>query len=296
MKNKILLLGGNGYIGCSVYDYFKNLNYDITNIDLCWFGRVYEETDVIDYDDLSEEYIQQYTHIILLAAHSTVSMCEKSSMQCFDNNVNKFIKLIKKISPEQNLLYASSAAIYGSNDNLVNEENKLSDPINFYDFTKFCNENIVKLYTSNNVVGLRFGSVGGFSKNFRNENLMNSITTSSLNTNKITISNPTKYRSILGMSDLCRSIHAIIKHGIKNSVYNLTSVNDTIINFGKKIQTISGCELEIDNSFQTDYSFNCSNLKFRNDYGFDFEDTVETIYNDIVTRYGEIIFNKKRLL
>lgn len=292
--SKILLLGGNGYIGCRLYEYIKQQGYDVTNVDLCWFGKIYEETIVSDYDSLSKEFLNQYSHIILLAAHSAVAMCEKTLIPCFENNVTKFVKLIEKLNPNQSLIYSSSAAVYGSSDLIMDETKPLTDPINFYDFTKFCNENIIKLYPSNNIVGLRFGSVGGFSKNFRYENLMNSISSSAFKNNKITISNPNKFRSILGIMDLCKAITAILDQGIKSKIYNITSLNDTILNFGKTIQQINGCDLEINDTFHTSYSFICSNSKFEHDYSFMFRDNVESIYNDIVSQYNDIVVSEKR--
>jgi UDP-glucose 4-epimerase len=291
---KILLLGGNGYIGCRLYDHLKSLNYDVTNIDLCWFGKIYEETIVKDYDDLSEDYLNQFTHIILLAAHSSVSMCSNLS-SCFENNVSKFVRLIEKIKDNQILLYSSTAAVYGSNPNLVDETHSLSDAINFYDYTKIANETIIKLYPNKNIIGLRFGTVGGISKNFRQENLLNSISASVIKDNKITISNPDNYRSVLGISDLCRAIETLIKtNNIKNKIYNLTTFNAKIVDIGRMLQYKTNCDLVINDSFKTSYSFNCSNVLFCNDYNFTFNDTVDSIFTEIAKDYNNIIVNKKR--
>ena len=49
---KILLIGGNGYIGSRLYDHLLSLKYNVTNIDLCWFGQVYPETLVEDYKNM----------------------------------------------------------------------------------------------------------------------------------------------------------------------------------------------------------------------------------------------------
>lgn len=37
---KILLLGGNGYIGSRLYTHFKLKKYEIDNVDLCWYGKI----------------------------------------------------------------------------------------------------------------------------------------------------------------------------------------------------------------------------------------------------------------
>ena len=97
------------------------------------------------------------------------------------------------------------------------------------------------------------------------------------------------------MNDTCRAIETIIKEdNIKNRKYNLSSFSDKIINFGLTIKNISRSELIINDSFQTDYSFNCSSELFSNDYNFEFQDTVESIYNNIESNIGNIITNHKR--
>jgi nucleoside-diphosphate-sugar epimerase len=291
---KILLIGGNGYIGSRAYDYLLELGYDVTNVDLCWFGKIYNETLELDYKNLTQEEISKYTHVILLAGHSSVSMCAGNLYSCFNNNVLNFIDLINKLNDDQILIYSSTCAVYGNNSFLVTEDYPIKEALNFYDFTKINRENIAKLHPNKKLIGLRFGSVNGFSKNFRNENLINSLTLNSKN-KSLTISNGDSMRSILGITDAYLAIEKIISSDfIENKIYNLTSTNDKIINFGITIQNLSNSKLTINDTFKTDYSFNCSNKLFETDYNFKFKDTTESIYQDIIDNYENIMFNTKR--
>lgn len=295
MVKKVLILGGNGYIGSRLYNHLLELEYNVTNVDLGWFGISHPNTIQKDYRDLTEEELSEYTHIILLAGHSSVSMCGGDLYSCFNNNVSNFVSLLDKINDDQTLIYSSTCAVYGNNPNLVTEKDPLRKALNVYDYTKIARENISELYPNKKLIGLRFGSVAGFSQNFRNENLVNSLTLSSMNDKVLTISNGEAYRSVLGLNDLCRVIAKILETDvIKNKVYNLTSINDKIINFGYKIQQLTNSELIVNDTFKTDYSFNCSAELFEKDYDFKFEDTVESIYNDIISNYNNIVFNTKR--
>jgi UDP-glucose 4-epimerase len=292
---KILIIGGNGYIGSKLYEHLLNLDYDVTNIDLGWFGNIHQKTIIQDYKTLTKEELEKYTHIVLLAGHSSVSMCINNLTSCFKNNVYNFVELIDKINNDQTLIYSSTCAVYGNNPKFVTEEDPIKSALNFYDYTKIARENIADLYPNKKLVGLRFGSVSGFSKNFRSENLLNSLTLSSSKNRSITISNGEAYRSILGMNDACRAIETLIKQdNIKNKKYNLSSFSDKIINFGLAIKNLTNSELIVNDSFQTDYSFNCSSELFLNDYNFKFQDTVESIYNDIESNIGNIVTNHKR--
>jgi len=292
---KILLIGGNGYLGCRIYEYLLNKKYDVTNLDLGWFGIVYPETIQKDYRDLTKEELSKYTHIILLAGHSSVSMCGGELTSCFNNNVFNFTNLLDKIDDNQTLIYSSTLAVYGNNPKLVTEEDPIKKALNVYDYTKIARENIANFYPNKKLIGLRFGSVSGFSPNFRNENLLNALTLSSINQQPLTISNGDAYRSVLGLNDLCCAIDKIIEVDIiKNKIYNLTSVSDKIINFGYEVKRLTDSELIVNDSFKTDYSFNCSAELFEKDYNFKFGDTIESIYNDIIINYDSILFNTKR--
>jgi len=294
MKN-VLIIGGNGYIGSRLYDFLIDLNYNVTNLDLCWFGKTHSETIVNDYRNIGEDFLSKFSHIVLLAGHSGQSMCVDNFKSSFDNNVNNFISLIDNLNSDQILIYASTCAVYGNNSFPVTEDFKINDVLNVYDYTKISRERIAKLYPNKKLIGLRFGSVGGFSKNFRYENLMNSITLSSIKNKNITISNGECVRSILGIIDACKSIETIIKNDFKeNKIYNITSFNDKIINIGLKITEITNSDIILNDEYKTEYSWDCLNSLFEKDYNFKFEDSIESIYNDIITNYNEIMFNNKR--
>jgi nucleoside-diphosphate-sugar epimerase len=221
-------------------------------------------------------------------------MCTDNLSSCFRNNVTNFIDLVNKLD-NQTLIYASTCAIYGKSRDLVTEDEPIKNALNFYDYSMIARENIANLHPNKKLVGLRFGSVGGFSKNFRNENLINSLTLASKDKSLI-VANGDAMRSVLGISDVCNAIEKIISEDtIKNRVYNITSINDKIIDFGIKIKEITNSELTINESaFKTDYSFSCSPELFEKDYNFKFKDSIESIYSDIITNYDNILFNSKR--
>ena len=72
LVSKILIIGGNGYIGTRLYEYLsideENMQSDkvIDIIDTCWFGKVIEDTIVEDYRNKTSEFFSKYDIIILL--------------------------------------------------------------------------------------------------------------------------------------------------------------------------------------------------------------------------------------
>jgi nucleoside-diphosphate-sugar epimerase len=282
MKTKILILGSDGYIGCRVYEHLILQGLDVIGVDTGWFGIVNDKTVLCDYNTLTKSFIEQFTHIICLSSHSSVSMCSNNNVSCLNNNVVNFINLLEKINDTQKLIYASSLAIYGNNPNLVTEKDDLPNPVDMYDYSLVSREFLIRLYNKN-TIGLRFG------------NLINSLSYNSIINKKITISNPNAYRAVLGMTDLCKAIDVVVKSDIcGNRIYNLSSVNNTIIGFGEEIQKLTNSELVVNNTFQTKYSFRSSSQLFSNDFNFKFNDSIESIFNEIKNNIDQIKFKVER--
>ena len=96
--SKILLIGGNGYIGSRLQ---QSLDVDV--VDTNWFN---DEGSGEDFKDLTSKHYDDYDTVILLAGHSSVKMSEGNLNSCFNNNVRNFIDLIEKLDG-QRLIYAS---------------------------------------------------------------------------------------------------------------------------------------------------------------------------------------------
>lgn len=291
---KILVLGGNGYIGSRLYSHLKSKKYDVDNVDLCWYGKIFEETIVENFDNLSVSFLSQYTHIILLAGFSSVGMC-KNLYDTVTNNVTYFSNLVNKLSEKQVLIYASSCSVYGNGEKILTESDVLSPPLNNYDFSKQTIDYINNLSINKKCIGLRFGTVNGYSPNLRTDLVINSMTLNSLEQNKIFISNGNIKRSLLGLNDLCNAIEKIlVTDNLKSDIYNLTSFSYSILDLAKNIQSINNCKLDINENLSTSYSFTVTNDKFESTFKFKFQDTIESIYTEIKSNVDRIKLKSNR--
>ena len=289
----ILLIGGNGYIGSRVYEYLKAKNYNVTNVDSCEFGQIYPETVKTKYQNLTEGFLLPFTHIVLLAGCSSVGT-SKDIHYAFANNVTHFNDLVKKINHSQTLIYASSCSVYGASEQTSTEEDKLTPPLSNYDFTKQCID-YINNFSDKNCVGLRFGTVGGYSPNLLEELIANAMTVNSNKNKEILVSNGGANRSILGLSDLCRAIETLILAAkIPKKIYNLCSFSNTVLEIGQKVQQISGANLIQNQSLHTNYSFTVSNERFQKDFNFVFADSMESIYNELIENKDRIVLSSNR--
>jgi len=293
-KTKILLIGGNGYTGSRLYNYLSTCGYHVDNMDIGWFNIVHTPTIVKNFNELTVTELEMYTHIILLAGYSSVGMCQEihSSVK---HNVEYFNTLLTKLNSEQVLIYASSCSVYGNSNVTLSESDLLSPPLNIYDFTKQTIDYISSFTKNKRYVGLRFGTVNGYSPNTRTDLVVNAMTLNGLEKGVINVSNKNTSRSLLGLNDLCEAVERIIlNNNVITGIYNLTSTSATIIEIAERIQKLSQCVINIDNTLNTSYSFNVSNNKFSNTFDFEFSDTIESMYTEIVSNVSNIKIRSTR--
>lgn len=276
---KILIIGGTGYIGSSLY---RNLikNHQVDTVDTEWFGNFINENNIKkDFDELTEEFLDGYDVILFVAANSSVQLC-KNVFDAFENNVVKFFNLVKKLK-KQKFIYASSSCVYVTSDNRPKDENDLLVPLDGLTLTKTTIDHFMSL-TDIEYYGLRFGSVNGWSPNMRLDLMINSMTLSSLNNKEVNVFNGHAHRPILSINDLVRAINKIIDtEEDKRGVYNLASFNDNILEIGKKVSSYMNVPLK-DNGKNFTYDFSISSEKFIETFDFKFTDSVESIAQEIV--------------
>jgi nucleoside-diphosphate-sugar epimerase/2-polyprenyl-3-methyl-5-hydroxy-6-metoxy-1,4-benzoquinol methylase len=314
---KLLIVGGTGYIGTQLVDLCKELHplFNITVVDVDnYIGSSKKRNDVhyitAKFQDLPVSFYKEFTDIILLAGQGSVSN-SKNVLNVIDNNVRNFAWLLEQVNDRQKLIYASSSSVYGRTNNTeVNEEfNKTSgyEPYNYYDWSKQTIDQLAEL-SGKQYYSLRFGTVNGFSRNLRNDVMINSMTFNSKKNGKIFVSNHHVNRPILGINDLCRAVIEIVLHGHKElaGVYNLNSFNASVGEIANKVSEICNvpCEDLSQNSntpivnfkLQTkSYDFKIHSTKFINAFNFKFEETLESIAKDLTDKWGDIEHFQNRL-
>jgi len=290
---KILLIGGCGYIGSALYLHLKKMNYDVHTVDLEYFGNFNDNQNLsnfkTDYDLLSKKYLNSFDVVVLTAGNSSVKLCS-DLYDSFNNNVVKFVNLMKKLN-KQKFIYASSSSVYDNSGHDEASETSSLNPLDEYTLTKTTIDYFAAL-SDIEFYGLRFGTVNGWSPNTRLDLMINSMTFSALKTNQVNVFNGQVYRPVLCINDLCRGIEAIINSNEdKKGVYNLASFNENVANIGKKVANLTDSEF-VDKGKTFTYDFKISSNKFIETFNFQFDGDIENIVKTLVvnptnTKWGK---------
>jgi nucleoside-diphosphate-sugar epimerase len=265
---KVLILGGAGYIGTRLREVLRQNHFVKTN-DICWFNHD-ETSDRRDYHKLTKKELAEVEVVIVLAGHSSVPSCLGALYSPWLNNVTNFTDLLAKLD-DQLVIYASSASVYGNSapGQQHKETNKIFVPVNNYDVTKYAldQQATIANLTGKRVIGLRFGTVNGYSANLRVDVMINSMYHSVQNDRGIQVSNSHISRAMLGIEDLCRAVERCIEQPVPG-IYNLSSFNATVGEIAEAVSRKLGAEIVDKGNTANAYDFALDTGLFEQTYDF----------------------------
>lgn len=302
-KQRVLIVGGCGYVGSRLYDVLTEHRFYPDSVDLEWFGNHSGIlNDQKDYAHMEPSEFAVYDAIVLLAGHTSVKM-SGDGLSTMRNNVDNFVSLLDRLSSlphPPKVIYSSSSSVYGnSKSKQVKESDDKFVPNNFYDLSKHEIDLYATMYNSIGklqIYGLRFGTINGWSKNLRVDVMINAMFSSAITNKHINLFNPQVHRPILGIEDLCKAVVTILHQGTRENVglYNLASFTSTSEEIAKRVSKAldnTTVMLRAAERFETSdlniklqtmaYDFSMDTTKFQHAFNFKFKDTIESIVNGL---------------
>jgi UDP-glucose 4-epimerase len=171
----ILVLGGAGYVGSHAVYGLIDKGYNVVvfdNLETGYRESVHEkakfyEGDMRNIDDLKKVFTSEpIDGVMHFAANSLVEESMTNPLKYYENNVGgaQVLLSVMKEFEVKNIIFSSTAAVYGeSKDNPITE-NSLTNPTNTYGETKLAMEKMMKWCSkAHNIsfVSLRYFNVAG---------------------------------------------------------------------------------------------------------------------------------------
>jgi nucleoside-diphosphate-sugar epimerase len=276
---KVLIIGGEGYVGSYLFNHIFKQGIDVQTVG----------NRLLDYNLLGRIFLSSFTHIVLLAGHSSVLRCKGPLESPWKNNVRNFKNLVEKTDNRQTIIYASSASVYGDKDTkpLYTEEDISIDYVNNYDLTKVSLDLLAMKYIGEgrNIIGLRFGTVNGGSPVIRRDLMINSMVYTALFEKHITITNKHIKRPILSVRDLSRAVETMIKSKAASNIFNLASFNSTVESIANIVSDYTKVDITDNGDVPGAYNFAIDNTKFKVLGNFTYEDNLHSVVENVIECY-----------
>ena len=228
-KHKIVIIGGNGFVGELLSKLLSEQLFQVTVID---FNSCRTPLDKVNYviSDINKIPIQDLellfegSTIVQLAALSSSSLCEANPILALEANIEANLRLIEIANKTRSkVIFASSEWVYPnlniSADQSEDEKILLSSKTNFYTMTKIVGEWLFEKYCKEYQI-LRFGIVYG--ERFEPQSAIEKIVFDALHNSKIEVGNWGTARRFIHVEDLCLGVIECILGKTRFRLLNLS--------------------------------------------------------------------------
>ncbi len=318
---KVILIGGGGYVGSALAPFLLNKGYEVTIYDLFIYGQnIFDDNpnlkfikgDVRDID-LLDKKIQDQDYIIHLACISNdpsfeldPTLGKSINLDCFEplvvsakkNNIKKFI-------------FASSSSVYGvKKEKNVVEDMKLEPLTDYSKFKVECENIIAKHYSKNFITTiLRPATVCGYAPRQRLDVVVNILTNLAYHNREIKVFGGNQLRPNINIKDMVRAYYRILIANndiINGQIFNVGYENHSVKEIGEIVKKVVGEDVNF-KTVPTDdnRSYHVSSEKIKEILSFESEFSIEDASKSLLNAFqknilvdplnNELYFNIKRM-
>ncbi len=281
-RQEIIIIGGGGYIGSTLSDFFLKKNFFVRSID----NLIYNQKKPIkkknfEFNNLNiskinkiRNYINENSIIILLAGLVGDPITKKYPKISKKINENYIIKLIdccfkKKV---KHIIFVSTCSNYGitNSNKMVNEKSKLN-PLSLYAKSKIKIEKYLEKKSKKNTIKttiLRFATAFGISERMRFDLTVNQFVREIFLKNNLEVYDIGTWRPYCHVKDFAGAIYKTIqKNNVKKfDIFNVGSnknnmTKEKLIKKIEKYIRIKNVSLVQKSSDYRNYKVNFSKMK-----------------------------------
>lgn len=249
-KDKILVVGGIGYITGKLVDVLDCAGYQVTVYDnMMYEDRYLKPVDFV-YGDIREtdklvDLASNFDKVIWAAALVGDQACEVNPEITREINFLCLERFCEKLPKNIGLLHISTCSVYGQNDNLLNEESP-TKPLSTYAITKLLSETPV---LKRGGICVRLGTVYGMGdahSRIRFDLVANLLTAKAWKYKEIHINGGSQQRPIISVHDIVGYLYEWCRRDdIASGIYILSSENVSLKELGYRIAKCFGKKIKI---------------------------------------------------
>lgn len=267
--NKILVVGGAGYVGGYLTDLLIKYDHEVTVYDNLLYERDFLKDvpfiygDVRDRD-LLEDILPAFNTVIWLAAVVGDGACARDPYVAQSINEDSVKWLVDNFNKK--IVFMSTCSVYGANQKLLIED-ALTNPLSVYAKTKLAAERYLMENASVMPLVFRLGTLFGLGDRYsriRLDLVVNVLTKNAALDIPLKVYGGDQWRPLLHVKDVARAVVYCLDNNI-SGLYNLSSENITIKDLARSIlEIIPYAKVEYQEQLTEDtrnYKVDCSRIK-----------------------------------
>lgn len=291
--NKVLVVGGAGYVGCVLADELLAKGYSVRILDRMFFGREPAEpfldrvelvTD--DMRSFDESLVEDCNAVINIGGLSNDPTAEFNPRANEELNTAASVRVaeVAKRAGVERLIFASTCSIYDRGvgeeirDVLLDEESDV-DPKAAYATSKLAAERAILPLADERFapVAFRKGTIFGFSPRMRYDLVVNAFVKDALSKGRLSVHyGGAMWRPLIDIKDVARAYVMALESDvdlIRGQIFNLTGGNFRISELALRVQRALAdlgidAELDVDWSYRLVRSYRVSGEKIQRAIGF----------------------------
>lgn len=249
----VLIIGSEGFIGSHCVNYFLLKGYTVTGVDLCKKeSAAYTYCQHIaggGYNTVFER--KSYNLCINAAGNGSVPLSIENPLADYASNCSELMALLHAVQQHNKnckIIHLSSAAVYGTPEQLPVVENAYTQPLSPYGWHKLISEQIcaeyVKLYGLHITVARPFSVYG---PGLRKQLLWDIYQRSKQHTQIELWGTGNESRDFIFIADLVKSFDILFQSApMRGEIYNLAAGEEiSISNMAKKYAALLNSKIEI---------------------------------------------------
>jgi len=313
--NKVLVIGGAGYLGTVLVQNLLDNGYYIRVLDNFIYGNVYNGEGLISenleitrgdirHAEVITEAISGIDAVIHLAAVVGDPAARLKPELTTETNylASLMVASACRISGINKFIYASTCSVYGTGEDKLDEKSPLN-PVSLYARTKISSEESIMSISDSRFKPtiMRMATLYGYSPRMRFDLVVNTMTKSAFTDGVIRVYGGSQWRPLLSLKDAARSYRLALESDINltgGQVYNIGSedqnyrISELADEIAGVIHQHSGRKISVitEKSITDERDYRVSFEKASRDLGFKAEFTVKDAVIEIWDRLagGEI--------
>jgi len=293
MNDKVMVVGGAGYVGCVLVDELLAKGYSVKVFDRMFFGRApielfrdRVELVVEDMRDLEAKHLADCGAVINIGGLSNDPTAEFNPRANEELNTHASIRVaeVAKRAGVPRLVFASTCSIYDrgvdqeARDVIMDETSEV-EPRAAYATSKLAAERAILAMADSSFapVAFRKGTVFGFSPRMRYDLVVNAFVKDALSKGQLNLHRGGEmWRPLIDVQDVCRAYLMALEADedtIRGQMFNLTAGNFRISELALRSQQALNeigvpCELKVDYSYRLVRSYRVSGEKIVRELGY----------------------------